>query len=247
MVREVNGTLEMRGMDWKSEHGPKVYELVRGRLPERGKVLLLTFTGSRMFGWGGERYDIDARGIVACNDWWSDVHHGERLYDCTVENLPHALRRVTKYWTFQEDLSEVFYCHPDFDVATMKTFTTAEQIKFHMGSIKLQIGRLRVHQNPRTALHSYRVVLVPQNFLDTGEVVIDTLEIADGRYEQLGLLRDIYLHRINRDIDWGVVNNDLRGLLKKLEETLQTRADKPDMVRFAQWKAEVEARFPPGP
>jgi len=230
-------------MNWKEEHAPKIYELVRDRLPERGEILLLTYTGSRMFGWGGERYDIDCRGIVALKDWWSDVHHGERLYDCTVENLPHALRRVPKYWTFQEDLSEVFYCHPDFDVATMKTFTTAEQIKFHMGSIKMQLARLSVSQEIRTALHNYRVVMVPQHFLDTGDVVIDVLKINDGKYEQIELLRDIYLHRINRTIDWDVVTADLKKLLKKLEETLSMRTDKPDMERFEEWKTALGEHF----
>lgn len=231
-------------MDWKEENKPKIYKLVRDLLPKRGEVLLLTYTGSRMFGWGGERYDIDCRGIVACKDWWSDVHHGERLYDCTVENLPHALRRVTKYWTFQEDLSEVFYAHKDFDVETMKTFTTAEQVKFHLGSIKMQLGRLNLFQNPRTALHCYRALMVPQNFLDTGKVVIDVLKIGDGRYEQLELLRDIYLHRINRTIDWDVVNADISGLLKKLEATLSKRTDKPDMERFEEWKAALGEHFP---
>lgn len=235
-------------MDWKEEHAPKIYQLVRDRLPERGEILLLTYTGSRMFGWGGDHYDIDCRGIITCPNWWSDVHHGERLYDCTVENILHALRRVPTYWTFHEDLSEGFYAHKHFDHKTMKSFCCSKHVEHHLHSIKLQISRLTVQQSVRTALHSYRLLLVPLNFLDTGEVVIDALKVNeehfDGRYEQLLLLRDRYLYRINHELDWDVINNDHKKLLKRLEDTLATKTDEFEQERFDEWVKELGEHFP---
>lgn len=233
-------------MDWKDEHGPKVKELIKSLIPDDAHILVLSFTGSRMFGWGGEHYDIDVRGIVGAKNWWSDAHHGERLYDVTIENLLHAMRRASSYWTFFEDISNPFYIHPDFEYDEMMTFCTAQNVKNHMGTIRYQRAQLNTYQAVRTALHTYRLLMTPLYFLKEGKINVNMLEVnkePEFGFKQLEWLKDVYLHRISRPLDWPEIYRTLDELQVRLEGVLEDRTDTIDSERFEAWNARLLERF----
>jgi len=222
-----------------------VIELIQRLLPEGSEILCLSLTGSRAFGWGGKYYDIDVKGVFAFKDWWETLHWGKRLYDINLEELYHAFTSIErKSWTFYEDLSRPFYLHPDFDYETMYTFCTAENVKQHMATIKMQQKRLEVWKNPRTALHCYRLLLVPLNFLRTGVIEIDVLKINEEfGYEELSAIAEAYKERRSYDVKWDNVYKDLDELMKMLESELEERKDMLDKERYKEWKKKTSLRF----
>ena len=101
---------------WKTESSKRIFKTINDLLPEEATILCMGFTGSRMFGWGGENYDIDVRCLFAYKDWWDTLHLARHNCDTNMEELEHGLNRIKgNYWTFYQDLSKPFYIHPDFD------------------------------------------------------------------------------------------------------------------------------------
>ena len=64
----------------------------RGILPDNSEILLLSFTGSRAFGWGAECYDIDIRLVAYIpGDYWDTFHDGLK-WDVNGETFEHFKR-----------------------------------------------------------------------------------------------------------------------------------------------------------
>lgn len=223
----------------------KSIKIITDLLPKNSEILVLALTGSRAFGWGGEVYDIDIRGVFSCKDWWETIHWGRCLYDINLEELYHAFNSVTyKYWTFFEDLSKPFYIHSDFDYKTMFEFCTSANIKQHMMTIKRQLRYLELHEIPRTALHCYRVLMVPLHFLRTGEIEIDVIKLnEDFQYEELFTLADTYLRRVEWHGNWYKVKKHLKELSKTLKDELKERDDVLDMEKYKEWRKKMSTRF----
>ena len=51
--------------------------LIKERLPAKAKILILSLTGSRAFGWAADNLDYDIHGIFVCNHvYWDWVYMG---------------------------------------------------------------------------------------------------------------------------------------------------------------------------
>jgi len=220
----------------------RAYNIVKEILPERGKILCLSLTGSRAFGWGSKYYDIDVRGIIACKDYWDTMHVGKDHFDINIEELTHVFGSVEyRYWCLFEDLSNPFYIDPDFDYQGLMSLCTAENVKRSLYSIDVQLKRLEVFKTIRTALHCYRVLMVPLHFLRTGKIVTNVLKINEEyNFSQLKRMSDLYKERKTASINWNEVHKNLSDLRSELEEELSKRTDTLDQEAYENWRIRME-------
>jgi len=223
----------------------KAYNIVSEILPERGKILCLSLTGSRAFGWGSKYYDVDVKGIIACKDYWDTMHIGKEKFDINIEELSHVFGSIEyKYWCLFEDLSNPFYIDPNFDYQGMMSLCTAENVKRSLYSIDLQIKRLDIFKSIRTALHCYRVLMVPLHFLRTGKIVSNVLTInKQYNFTQLKRMCDLYKERKTAPINWDEVQRNLSDLRVELEEELAKRSDTLDQEAYENWRSRMEEAY----
>jgi len=223
----------------------EVKTLVEDILGERADVLLLCLTGSRAFGWGGSKYDIDIRGLYVANeDYWDNCHFGKRGFDVTMEEVQHFLRDMTWRWILYEDMSMPFYIDDRFDWKGFQSFCAANHVKGQQYTMDTEIGRMKSSRQPRKTLHCYRQVLVPLNFLEIGEINID-VSVLNEKYNSpwFPKLQNIYLNDVKETIVWDEVFAEIDKFRERLHSALDKDTSTFDAEKFAIWRKELEERL----
>jgi len=190
---------------------------------DRARILILSHTGSRAFGWGDERFDVDVHGVFALKGYWDYVHSGEEGTDLNLHEMEHLVW-IVLYYKSGEGVTNLFnpvYLDPGFKFSEMLELVNEEF--FRGETVEHELFRLHQYFHPRTALHAYRVMLVPIHFLVTRKPELNVFRIS----EALGLglrgiemCREAYLSGKNlseegREIVWG----ELKRLLPMFYET----------------------------
>jgi hypothetical protein len=210
------------------------------RLPPNAKILLLSLTGSRAFGWAAENFDYDVHGIYACRDYWDWVHLGKDGIDLNLYELEHIFWDV-HYQHFEvfQNLSNPIYVHPGFDFAGLMDLCTPRACDEF--SIRSQYRWLELQPNPRTALHSYRIVMVQLYWLENRRFELDVFKLNDiYRCEMLPLCRDAYAYGKNVEIDYAKVKEELGRLLDEFRKAKAKCASEGlDEEKFSRWKEGV--------
>jgi len=229
----------------KSSELNKAFRIVKRILPRRGKILCLSLTGSRAFGWGSEYYDIDVKGIIACRNYWDTMHIGKSRFDINIEELSHVYNSIEyKYWTLFEDLANPFYIDQDFDYEGLMSLCSADNIKRSLYSIDVQIKRLDIVKSIRTALHCYRVLMVPLHYLRTGRIVTNVLVINESyNFRELEKMCNLYSQRRMAPINWDEVQMNLSSLRSELDSELAKRDDTLDLEAYENWRLRMEKQY----
>jgi len=224
----------------------RVIEIIRSILPDDAIIIILSETGSRAFGWGSEKYDIDVRAVIACQPYWDTFHIGEELFDTNCEELKHFIRSVNyRYWTIFEDLSNPFYIDKRFDFQEFMDFCSAANIKNHWYTTATQLAQLKISPTIRTALHCYRLIMTPLYFLDNGRVEINVRKQNEEYFhsEKFTTLADHYAKAEYPTIDWTPVFEELKSLDEQLKAKLSERTDDLNTERYADWKQRLIRDF----
>lgn len=218
-----------------------VVDRVRSLLPERAKILILSHTGSRAFGWGAECYDIDVRGVVYCKDHWDTFHDGWK-WDVNLEIFSHFLQGLRyHYWTIFEDLANPFYLHEGWDQEEYMKLCTAANVANHLYSIRTQIAQVTLGESVRTALHAYRLLLSPIHFLRTGVVEINIRKLASLYNPKFAVqFADAYASRKGVEVDWTEVMADLHHFEDIMLQDLKGRGEEIDKERMDRWREKIE-------
>lgn len=227
------------------EKQKEIKELVEKILGEKGEPLLLCLTGSRAFGWGGTRYDIDVRGLyVARDDYWDTCHNGKRGFDITMEEINHFLRDMKWRWLLYEDMSMPFYIDPRFDWEGFQSFCTPSHVKGQQYTTRTELDRLHEFKQVRKALHCYRQLMVPIEFLETGRILID-VAVLNEKFKSpwFPKLTNIYLNNEKENINWDKVFKEVDVLHDRLKFNLENKTGDFDTERFAVWRKELEERL----
>ena len=223
----------------------RIIKIVRDRLPEDAEIVILSFTGSRAFGWGSIYHDIDVRGIFAKKDWWDWVHIGIEKYDITLYELRHLFYCVEhRYFPIYYDLAKPIYINPKFDYKTFLKLLSAENIRMHMYTIKLERQRFRLRRHARSALHCYKERLIPLYWLKTGKLEVNIWVLSDYfnlKYPKI--LANAYANRKPVDVNWDEVEKELDELEMMLEEELKKRRDVLDWDLYITWRRKMELVF----
>ena len=200
-----------------------VWKLLKERIPENTRVLLLSFTGGRAFGWGSEIHDIDVRGIIYVGKpYWDFAHIGAEHVDLMVETLEHLRTQIYyRHWTVFEDLSNPFHIDPLFDYDKFMSFCGLDCIKNHLTSIESEILRFKyVYRSPRAGLHCYRILMVPLYYIYYGKIEIDCVKLNREvfHYEEFDKMVKAYKYGEHVEINYDKAISDYDKMLSELKE-----------------------------
>jgi hypothetical protein len=190
---------------------------------DRARILILSHTGSRAFGWGDERFDVDVHGVFALKGYWDYVHSGEKGFDLNLHEMDHLIWMVL-YYKSGESVMNLFnpvYLDPGFRFTEMLELVNEEF--FRIETAESELFRLQQYFHPRTALHAYRVMLVPIHFLTTRKPELNVFKINDALglgLRGLEMCRDAYVNErnISKEEDRNLVWDELFRLLPMLYE-----------------------------
>jgi len=169
-------------------------------LPKEAKLLWLSFTGSRTFGWGLKNFDYDIHGVFYYPDWFDYVHYGGNVggkgLDLNLHNLDHVLYMSFYHPSFETmvNLSNPVYVSDKriYELFEKYILSNINELFFWRSMVDNQLNWLRGYFHPRTALHTYRVILQPIYFMKYRRIKHNIFEIN----EELGLgLKGIYICR----------------------------------------------------
>ena len=226
----------------------RVFKLLRERLPRKAKVLLLSFTGGRAFGWGSERHDVDVRGVILIDKpYWDFAHIGKEHVDLMVETLEHlGMQIYYRHWTVFENMSNPFYIHSAFDFEKFMSFCGADCVKNHLTSIESEILRFKyVHRSPRAGLHCYRLVMVPLYYLDTGKIEIDCVKLNREvfHFEEFDKMVEAYKYDRQVKIDYEKAIKDYEEMLSELKDRIRDVTNQLDNEKLARWIEETKQQI----
>jgi len=220
-------------MDWKDE----VTQIINEILPENSQILLLSLTGSRAFGWAGDNMDYDVHGIFLCPNYWDWVHLGKKAYDINLYEFTHILSDMQyQHFTTFMNLSNPFHIHPKFDFDKLLSFCTPLAAKYKGEDIKSQINRFDNDNSPRTALHAYRIMMVPLHFLESRKFELNIFKLNESYgFKELDSLKAVYStcrgafskEQVKQDLDY------LYGLY--ISEIEKCETSKVDMQQANEW------------
>ena len=225
-----------------------VVKLVESILPSEAKILIVSHTGSRAFGWGAENLDYDFRGVFyVSKTYWDWAHIGIKGYDITMETLEHLKWQIYyRHWTVFYNLSKPVYLNPIFDMDRFLSLCGSDCIKYHLPSIKNEILRLKhVHKSPRAGLHCYKELMIPIYYLKTGKIEINCAKLNEEYFhlEQFDRMLENYKYGRKVEINWDEAIKDYDELLSELENLLEKRNDRLDVNKLNEFIKDIENKM----
>lgn len=177
----------------KKEEEEEIVKTAKELIPDEAKLVLLSFTGGRAFGWGGDHHDIDVHGFFAYEDWFFKCHSRKGGFDMTLQNIESIEEPHLRWgrWKQYYDKSNPIYTHDDFGFE--KDFINKCKLEYVKNifpyDLHLQFSRLDVDFSIRSALHTYKEMLIPLYYFYTGEIESDVINIInehpDFQWEEL--------------------------------------------------------------
>jgi hypothetical protein len=205
-----------------------------------GKILLLSLTGSRAYGWANDKFDYDVHGVFSKYSFFDTLHHGFNQLGCDL-NLYELSELVSRiYYRSSEliiNLANPFYTN-NFSITDVYDLLDSSfgwyDSFIHDYNVYIQ------SQSPRSALHCYRLALIPIYFFNFNEFEHNIFAINQALgYKLIGiyLAREHYLGQNGilqprRPYNHKVILAELDYLKSKLKETLEKVPSKFTKEKF---------------
>ncbi len=141
------------------------------------------------------------------------------------------------------NFSNPFYVNPKFDYDGLMSFCTNDSVRQKDADIESQINRFKYDGSPRTALHAYRILMVPLYFIENRKFKLNIFEIngqdAFG-FSELNNLKAAY-NLGHSSYNRKKVLSDLEYLHNLCKEKIaKLPAEKPDMEKAKIWLKNVK-------
>ena len=218
----------------------EILEREKEILPDNAEILLLSFTGSRAFGWGSKSYDIDIRLVAYIPGEYWDTFHDGKYWDVNGETFKHFKNCVKRnYWTTFEDMYYAFYLHPSWDHDEFLSLCSIKNVKHHLFTIRTQVVKAKMTRDTRTALHAYRLTMSPLHFLRTGELMPNVRNI-NYLSDYVDILADAYAIHRSPDVDWDSVIAELDFLYEELLNEVKKHKEPDNSERMNNWFKKIE-------
>lgn len=224
----------------------ELFRLVNDRLPTNGKILCLSLTGSRAFGWANERLDYDIHGLFAAKNAWDWVHYGGDDgfgFDINLYELEYIFGHYPNYLSFeffQNIIGNPVYLNPKFDYQGLISLCSPNLCFEPI----YEISGLEDRFTPRAALHCYRVLMVQIHFLETRTFELNIFKLNEKhKLEMLPVLKQAYWDRIEsqgrtlEELEKEKIRQDLAKLLEQFKGLKEKFKDeKTDIEKIEKWK-----------
>lgn len=221
--------------NFKEEDQKRAVKVAKDMLPDDAEILLLSFTGGRAFGWGGEHHDLDIHGFFAYDeDWFFKCHSNTRGFDMTLNNVQSVENPKLRWgrWKQYYDKSNPFYTHDKFDFEKDFISNCKPEYVQHIfpRDLNLQFARMDLSFSTRSALHTYKEMMIPLYYLETGEIESNVIGIINKHesfgYEELSKCGEKYKTRDGSiNIDEQAVRDELEELYRRIAKELEENTD----------------------
>lgn len=224
------------------EEQDRAAEVAKDMLPEEAELVLLSFTGGRAFGWGGEHHDIDIHGFFAYEDnWFFKCHSSNRGFDMTLQNVYDVDEPEIRWgrWKQYYDKSNPVYVHEDFDFEEDFIDQCEKKYVRHVFpyDLHLQFSRADVQFRTRSALHTYKEMLIPIYYIEQDEIETNVINVInehpDFQYKELNKCAAKYSREdesVNPDEE--KVRDELEEIYWRLAEHMVDIDDNLDMSKI---------------
>lgn len=202
----------------------RIIVLITERLPKNSKLLLLSNTGSRPFGWASSSLDWDIHGVFAKKSWWDYVHHGANYWyglDINLWELDHLYTDVIYgHWQMFMNLSNPIYISKEFPFDDLIQWVFPHF--FRDNSAVYQLDWALRDKAVRSFLHAYRIPLQMLEFLNTNKWEMDIPKLVEkyiGKNSKFFELKNAYQNNISQYVD---SNTDLDQIKAEIENIINS-------------------------
>lgn len=218
---------------------PSIVVKVKSLLPPKAKLFWLSLTGSQAFGWANESYDWDIHGVFYLPGWFDYVHWGGSVVgfglDLNLYNFDHVLKMSFYHPSFERlmNISNPFYIEDEWawEKYLKEVVSRINRLFFYRSAVDNQVNWLRSYFHPRTALHTYRVILQPLYFAKFKKFGYDIFQVAEELgYKLAGLkiCKEAYLgKRQMTEEEKALVWSEIRLLLQDYDRVFGNLAHAP--------------------
>jgi hypothetical protein len=220
------------------EEKERVKQLFLEKTQGKAKIILMSHTGSRAFGWSSKNYDFDIHGYFHYPKWFDYVHAGEEGYDLNMWSLGHLISMELQYkhGTTIANMGNPFYIDKDFPYDELLDLVTPDF--FTLDEADTELYHFTQYNSPRQALHCYRAILVPLYFLRKRKFVLNIYKIADEmslNLKGIYLCRDAYIGELKRNLtkdERDSIVFELTHLREVFKNELKSHVEQFDLQKY---------------
>lgn len=219
------------------EQAERAIDKVQRYLPDDAKLLQLSFTGGRAFGWGPDNTDIDMRGYFAKDDWFKTCHVADTKdqHDFTLKNVydidnPEI---VWRRWKHFYDFSKTVYINEKWDQEWYMNQVDVDSLtNEYPHSTKMQMNRMFDNFQARSVCHTYKEIMIPLHWLRTGEIESNVVKLSergefdvDGLEQAATVYKETNAKHTDEGIDKELVHRETKQLFNELGEELASQTN----------------------
>jgi len=168
--------------------------------------------------------DYDIHGLIKCHEFFDYVHSPRYGVDLNLYDITHLIEVDLEYRhgeTITNLLNPIFI---DQRFPWRQLVEAIDPSFFHTNYVETEILRLERYFHCRTALHTYRMMLVPTHLLKTRNPTLNIYKIALDLNKPLeGIIKCTEYYRMDisgQDVKHQVIE-ELKQLLQEYKETLE--------------------------
>jgi hypothetical protein len=227
----------------------KVIDYIKSIAPRGTKIILLSHSGARAYGWGTKRNDYDIHGVICCKGYFDYVHSGYFGVDLNLHEVYHLNEIILRYHHGETIVNLANPVYSDYiDPKVFLNLTSREF--FSYDSIESEIVAGLESGNERMLLHGLRRAMVAVHYFNTGEWVVslpDLWETYGLQEEALASLIRVYRSRSGLSDEVYTfsmapidsIRSAVRRVLDMLREALEKKAKPFDWDEFERVRGEL--------
>ena len=225
----------------EKEKKKRIIKIIKKKFSKKAKILVLSLSGGRAFGWANKHSDYDIYGIFAAKNYWDSVNASEHGFDINLWKLSDPI--YYRSLEFFMDVSNPFYLHPKFDFKGFLKFCTIKTAKEFRGDILRQIKNFEIVKSPKNALHAYGSLMRSIYFLKKKKFELNVFKI--NRAYKFGQIEKLKIARTQggKDLDEKEIKRDLAKLLEEYDKLCQKKKEKLDIEEAKKWFEKEKKKF----
>ncbi len=225
----------------EKEKKKRIVKMIKKKFSEKAKILVLSLSGGRAFGWANKDSDYDIYGIYAAKNYWDSVNASEYGFDINLWKLGNPIYH--RSIAFFMDVSNPFYLHPKFDLKGFLKFCKIQTAKEFRGDIMHQIKLFEIVQSPTNALYAYGRLMRSIYFLKNKKFELNVFKI--NRTYKFGQIEKLKIAHTEGGKDWdeNEIKRDLAKLLEEYDKFCQEKKGKLDIEGATKWFEKEKKKF----
>jgi len=223
----------------------KILNLIRTRLPPKSKILCLSLSGPRIFGWGDKRTPYQIYGIFRAKNFWHRIYFKNNEFEIYLSEFEYFLKELP----FRRSLdcstyfAKPFYLDKKFNYQILLSLLAPVVATEDLKDI---IKRFLYIFYPELLLRCYWYLMMQIHYLRTGKIELNIFKLNKNyHFKTISILKKDYLSgKRKSDLKYKEqIKTDLKKLIQEFQKLISKREFKKitfDQEKWAKWKKELE-------